>query len=136
MLDDSSLAVFTDTARVVGPLYWEKHTPPPPAGMAGGLSGGLIELPMLRRLSAREFCLPPPSLGWRRVPNHVLLEMRRQGAGHFAAFDQPKLFNESCGRGLQGHCEVSDLAVVSTPALVLPAHHSETKGSKTLMITT
>ena len=88
MLDDISLYWFTDTAASSARIYWENTR----AGMAG-LSGGRIELPMAASVFPHEIFCPPKAWAEAQWPNLFYWNEVDRG-GHFAAFEQPKLFTE------------------------------------------
>lgn len=88
MLDDISLYWFTDTAASSARIYWENTH----AGMAG-LSGGRIELPMAASVFPHEIFCPPKAWAEALWPNLFYWNELDRG-GHFAAFEQPKLFTE------------------------------------------
>src|SRR5579862_1993071 len=86
MLDDISLYWFTDTAASSARIYWENTR----AGMAG-TSGGRIELPMAASVFPHEIFVPPKAWAEALWPNLFYWNELDRG-GHFAAFEQPKLF--------------------------------------------
>jgi pimeloyl-ACP methyl ester carboxylesterase len=88
MLDDISLYWFTDTAASSARIYWENTR----AGL-GGLSGGRIELPMAASVFPHEIFCPPKAWAEALWPNLFYWNELAKG-GHFAAFEQPKLFTE------------------------------------------
>jgi epoxide hydrolase len=88
MLDDISLYWFTDTAASSARIYWENTR----AGMAGA-SGGRIELPMAASVFPHEIFCPPKEWAEALWPNLFYWNELDKG-GHFAAFEQPKLFTE------------------------------------------
>jgi len=88
MLDDISLYWFTDTAASSARIYWENTR----AGL-GGLSGGRIELPMAASVFPHEIFCPPKAWAEALWPNLFYWNELDKG-GHFAAFEQPKLFTE------------------------------------------
>jgi len=88
MLDDISLYWFTDTAASSARIYWENTR----AGMAG-LSAGRIELPMAASVFPHEIFCPPKAWAEALWPNLFYWNELDRG-GHFAAFEQPKLFTE------------------------------------------
>jgi pimeloyl-ACP methyl ester carboxylesterase len=88
MLDDISLYWFTDTAASSARIYWENTR----AGMAG-TSGGRIELPMAASVFPHEIFCPPKEWAEALWPNLFYWNELDKG-GHFAAFEQPKLFTE------------------------------------------
>ena len=88
MLDDISLYWFTDTAASSARIYWENTR----AGVAG-LSGGRIELPMAASVFPHEIFCPPKAWAEAQWPNLFYWNELDKG-GHFAAFEQPKLFTE------------------------------------------
>jgi len=88
MLDDISLYWFTDTAASSARIYWENTH----AGMAG-MSGGRIELPMAASVFPHEIFVPPKAWAEALWPNLFYWNEVDRG-GHFAAFEQPKLFTE------------------------------------------
>ena len=88
MLDDISLYWFTNTAASSARIYWENTR----AGMAG-LSGGRIELPMAASVFPHEIFCPPKAWAEALWPNLFYWNEVDRG-GHFAAFEQPKLFTE------------------------------------------
>ena len=88
MFDDISLYWFTDTAASSARIYWENTR----AG-AAGLSGGRIELPMAASVFPHEIFCPPKAWAEALWPNLFYWNELDRG-GHFAAFEQPKLFTE------------------------------------------
>ena len=88
MLDDISLYWFTDTAASSARIYWENTR----AGMAGA-SGGRIELPMAASVFPHEIFVPPKAWAEALWPNLFYWNELDRG-GHFAAFEQPKLFTD------------------------------------------
>jgi epoxide hydrolase len=86
MLDDISLYWFTNTAASSARIYWENTQ----SGRAS-FSAGRIELPMAASIFPREIFCPPKE--WARTlwPNLFYWNELDKG-GHFAAFEQPKLF--------------------------------------------
>jgi pimeloyl-ACP methyl ester carboxylesterase len=86
MLDDISLYWFTNTAASSARIYWENTQ----SGRAS-FSAGRIELPMAASIFPREIFCPPKE--WAEVlwPNLFYWNELDKG-GHFAAFEQPKLF--------------------------------------------
>jgi len=88
MLDDISLYWFTDTAASSARIYWNNTR----AG-AAGLSRGRIELPMAASVFPREIFVPPKAWAEALWPNLFYWNELDKG-GHFAAFEQPKLFTE------------------------------------------
>jgi pimeloyl-ACP methyl ester carboxylesterase len=88
MLDDISLYWFTDSAASSARIYWENTH----ADMAG-LSGGRIELPMAASVFPHEIFCPPKAWAEALWPNLFYWNEVDRG-GHFAAFEQPKLFTE------------------------------------------
>jgi pimeloyl-ACP methyl ester carboxylesterase len=88
ILDDISLYWFTDTAASSARIYWENNR----AGMAG-LSAGRIELPMAASVFPHEIFCPPKAWAEALWPNLFYWNELDRG-GHFAAFEQPKLFTE------------------------------------------
>jgi epoxide hydrolase len=88
MLDDISLYWFTDSAASSAGIYWENTR----AG-AAGLSGGRIELPMAASVFPHEIFTPPKAWAEALWPNLFYWNEVDKG-GHFAAFEQPKIFTE------------------------------------------
>ena len=88
ILDDISLYWFTDTAASSARIYWENNR----AGMAG-LSAGRIELPMAASVFPHEIFCPPKAWAEALWPNLFYWNELDRG-GHFAAFEQPKVFTE------------------------------------------
>jgi pimeloyl-ACP methyl ester carboxylesterase len=88
MLDNISLYWFTDTAASSARIYWENTR----AGF-GGLSRGRIELPMAASVFPHEIFCPPKAWAEALWPNLFYWNELDKG-GHFAAFEQPKLFTE------------------------------------------
>ncbi len=88
MLDDISLYWFTNTAASSARIYWNNAR----AGMAG-LSAGRIELPMAASVFPHEIFCPPKAWADALWPNLFYWNEVDRG-GHFAAFEQPKLFTE------------------------------------------
>jgi len=88
MLDNISLYWFTDAAASSARIYWENTR----AGF-GGLSRGRIELPMAASVFPHEIFCPPKAWAEALWPNLFYWNELDKG-GHFAAFEQPKLFTE------------------------------------------
>jgi pimeloyl-ACP methyl ester carboxylesterase len=88
MLDDISLYWFTDTAASSARIYWENTR-----GGTAGLSGGRIELPMAASVFPHEIFCPPKAWAEALWPNLFYWNEVDKG-GHFAAFEQPKIFTE------------------------------------------
>jgi epoxide hydrolase len=88
MLDDISLYWFTDSAASSARIYWENTR----AGFAG-FSGGRIELPMAASVFPHEIFCPPKAWAEADWPNLFYWHEVDKG-GHFAAFEQPRLFTE------------------------------------------
>jgi len=88
MLDDISLYWFTDSAASSARIYWENTH----AG-AAGLSAGRIELPMAASVFPHEIFTPPKAWAEALWPNLFYWNEVDKG-GHFAAFEQPKIFTE------------------------------------------
>jgi epoxide hydrolase len=88
MLDDISLYWFTDSAASSARIYWNNTR----AGNAG-LSRGRIELPMAASVFPHEIFTPPKAWAEALWPNLFYWNEVDRG-GHFAAFEQPKLFAE------------------------------------------
>jgi len=88
MLDDISLYWFTDSAASSARIYWENTR----SGKAG-LSGGRIELPMAASVFPHEIFCPPKAWAEALWPNLFYWNEVDRG-GHFAAFEQPKLFTD------------------------------------------
>jgi pimeloyl-ACP methyl ester carboxylesterase len=86
MLDDISLYWFTNTAASSARLYWENTQ----SGRAS-FSAGRIELPMAASIFPREIFCPPKEWAGTLWPNLFYWNELDKG-GHFAAFEQPKLF--------------------------------------------
>ena len=86
MLDDISLYWFTNTAASSARMYWENTR----SGRAS-LSAGRIELPMAASIFPREIFAPPKAWAEALWPNLFYWNELDKG-GHFAAFEQPKLF--------------------------------------------
>jgi len=86
MLDDISLYWFTNTAASSARIYWE-NTQRGPASF----SQGRIELPMAASIFPREIFCPPKEWAQALWPNLFYWNELDKG-GHFAAFEQPKLF--------------------------------------------
>jgi pimeloyl-ACP methyl ester carboxylesterase len=86
MLDDISLYWFTNTAASSARMYWENTQ----SGRAS-LSAGRIELPMAASIFPREIFCPPKEWAEALWPNLFYWSELDRG-GHFAAFEQPKLF--------------------------------------------
>jgi pimeloyl-ACP methyl ester carboxylesterase len=95
MLDDISLYWFTDTAASSARIYWENTR----AGL-GGLSSGRIELPMAASVFPHEIFCPPKAWAEALWPNLFYWNELDKG-GHFAAFEQPKLFTEELRRAFR-----------------------------------
>jgi pimeloyl-ACP methyl ester carboxylesterase len=89
MLDNISLYWFTDTAASAARIYWENTR----AGFGGLPSRGRIELPMAASVFPHEIFNPPKAWAEALWPNLFYWNEVDRG-GHFAAFEQPKLFTE------------------------------------------
>src|SRR3989449_7897449 len=89
MLDNISLYWFTDTAASSARIYWENTR----AGFGGLPSRGRIELPMAASVFPHEIFCPPKAWAEALWPNLFYWNELDKG-GHFAAFEQPKLFTE------------------------------------------
>lgn len=87
MLDDISLYWFTDTASSSARIYWEN------ARNGGGFDAGRIELPMAATIFPKEIYRAPKAWAEAHWPNLIYWNEVDKG-GHFAAFEQPKLFSE------------------------------------------
>jgi pimeloyl-ACP methyl ester carboxylesterase len=88
ILDDISLYWFTNTAASSARIYWENTR----SGRAS-FSAGRIELPMAASIFPREIFCPPKEWAEALWPNLFYWNELDKG-GHFAAFEQPKLFVE------------------------------------------
>ncbi len=88
MLDDISLYWFTNTAASSARIYWENTQ----SGRAS-FSAGRIELPMAASIFPREIFCPPKEWAEALWPNLFYWNELQKG-GHFAAFEQPKVFVE------------------------------------------
>jgi pimeloyl-ACP methyl ester carboxylesterase len=88
MLDDISLYWFTNSAASSARIYWENTR----SGKAS-LSGGRIELPMAASVFPHEIFCPPKAWAEAVWPNLFYWNEVDKG-GHFAAFEQPRLFTE------------------------------------------
>jgi epoxide hydrolase len=88
MLDDVSLYWFTNTAASSARIYWENTQ----RGRAS-FSQGRIELSMAASIFPREIFCPPKEWAEALWPNLFYWNELDKG-GHFAAFEQPKLFVE------------------------------------------
>jgi pimeloyl-ACP methyl ester carboxylesterase len=88
MLDDISLYWFTNTAASSARIYWENTQ-----SRRASLSAGRIELPMAASIFPREIFCPPKEWAEALWPNLFYWNELDKG-GHFAAFEQPKLFVE------------------------------------------
>jgi pimeloyl-ACP methyl ester carboxylesterase len=88
MLDNISLYWFTNTAASSARIYWENTQ----SGRAS-LSAGRVELPMAASIFPREIFCPPKEWAEALWPNLFYWNELDKG-GHFAAFEQPKLFVE------------------------------------------
>jgi len=88
MLDDISLYWFTNTAASSARIYWENTQ-----SARASFSAGRIELPMAASIFPREIFCPPKEWAEALWPNLFYWNELDRG-GHFAAFEQPKLFVE------------------------------------------
>jgi pimeloyl-ACP methyl ester carboxylesterase len=88
MLDNISLYWFTDTAASSARIYWENTH----SGVAS-LNAGRIELPMAASVFPHEIFCPVRAWAEALWPNLFYWNELDEG-GHFAAFEQPKLFTE------------------------------------------
>ncbi|MGF6175353.1 epoxide hydrolase family protein [Ensifer sp. 4252] len=87
VLDDISIYWFTNTGASSARIYWEN-------GRAGpGFNAGRIELPMAASIFPREIFRAPKSWAKANWPNLIYWNEVDRG-GHFAAFEQPKIFAE------------------------------------------
>lgn len=93
ILDEITLAWFTNTAASSGRVYWENRTV--------GATGPTVELPVAVTLFPRD--LPRPTRGWveRAYPNLVYCNEAESG-GHFAALEQPATLVNDIRIGLRG----------------------------------
>ena len=93
MLDQISLAWFTNTAASSGRIYWENR--------GVGASGPSVTLPVAVTLFPHD--LPRPTRGWveRAYPDLVLCHEADRG-GHFAALEQPEILVDDIRAGLRG----------------------------------
>ena len=88
MLNNISLYWFTNTAASSARIYWENTR----AGLAN-FSGGRIDLPMAGSVFPHEIYAPPRAWAEAAWPNLFYWNELDKG-GHFAAFEQPRLFTE------------------------------------------
>src|SRR5260370_37959409 len=88
MLDDTTLYCLPNPAAWSAHIYGNNTR----AGMAG-LSAGRIELPMAASVFPHEIFCPPKAWAEALWPNLFYWNEVDRG-GHFAAFEQPKLFTE------------------------------------------
>jgi pimeloyl-ACP methyl ester carboxylesterase len=88
ILDDISLYWFTNTAASSARMYWENTQ-----SARASFSAGRIELPMAASIFPREIFCPPKEWAEALWPNLFSWNELDKG-GHFAAFEQPKLFVE------------------------------------------
>ena len=89
MLGDIGLYWFTDTAASSARIYWENTR----AGMAACPADG-IDLPMAPPSMPARDILPAKDLGGERCVPNLFYWNEVDEAGHFAAFEQPKLFTD------------------------------------------
>jgi pimeloyl-ACP methyl ester carboxylesterase len=88
MLDNISLYWFTNTAGSSARIYWESAR----AGLTS-FTEKRIELPMAASVFPREIFCPPKAWAEALWPNLFYWSELDKG-GHFAAFEQPKVFTE------------------------------------------
>ena len=86
MLDDISLYWFTNTAASSARFYWENAS-------VASFDAGTIELPMAASIFPKEIYRAPKAWAEAHWPNLIYWNELDRG-GHFAAFEQPKLFSE------------------------------------------
>jgi len=88
MLDDITLYWLTNTGASSARIYWQNSQ-----GKPAGFSAGRIELPMAATIFPREIYRAPKAWAQALWPNMIYWNEVDRG-GHFAAFEQPKLFSE------------------------------------------
>jgi pimeloyl-ACP methyl ester carboxylesterase len=87
ILDDISLYWFTDTAASSARFYWEN------ARNGRGGNAGHIDLPMAATVFPHEIFTTTKAWAEKLWPNIIYWNKVDRG-GHFAAFEQPKIFAE------------------------------------------
>jgi pimeloyl-ACP methyl ester carboxylesterase len=88
MLDDITLYWLTNTGASSARIYWQNSQ-----GKPAGFSAGRIELPMAATIFPREIYRAPKAWAQALWPNMIYWNEVDRG-GHFAAFEQPRLFAE------------------------------------------
>lgn len=86
MLDDITLYWLTDSGASSARIYWQNSQ-----GKPAGFSAGRIELPMAATIFPREIYRAPKAWAEALWPNMIYWNEVDRG-GHFAAFEQPRLF--------------------------------------------
>ncbi|MDX2814564.1 epoxide hydrolase [Streptomyces sp. PA03-5A] len=89
MLDDITLYWLTNTAESAARFYWENSDIT--------MNAVKIDVPMGVTLFPKEFYTPPRAWAEKAFPNLVYWNRASRG-GHFAAFEQPKIFAEEVRR--------------------------------------
>ncbi len=93
MLDQISLAWFTNTAASSGRIYWENRTV--------GATGPAVALPVAVTLFPRD--LPRPTRHWVEAAYPGLVHCHEADrGGHFAALEQPGILVDDLRDGLRG----------------------------------
>ena len=88
MLDDITLYWLTNSGASSARIYWQNSQ-----GQPAGFSAGRIELPMAATIFPREIYRAPKAWAQALWPNMIYWNEVDRG-GHFAAFEQPRLFSE------------------------------------------
>jgi pimeloyl-ACP methyl ester carboxylesterase len=88
MLDDITLYWLTNTGASSARIYWQNSQ-----GKPAGFSAGRIELPMAATIFPHEIYRVPKAWAQALWPNMIYWNEVDRG-GHFAAFEQPRLFAE------------------------------------------
>lgn len=97
MLDDISLYWFTDTGASAARFYWENlHSQPP-----FSFNAGAIDLPMAGTVYLKEAFPAPKAWAEKLWPNLFYWNEIDHG-GHFAAWEQPKLFVDDIRKAFAG----------------------------------
>ncbi|GAA2751787.1 epoxide hydrolase family protein [Amnibacterium kyonggiense] len=92
MLDQISLAWFTNTAASSARIYWENRNL--------GASGPIVTLPVAVTVFPKDLPLPPRHWIEAAYPNLLLLHQAKRG-GHFAALEQPEVLVRDLRAGLR-----------------------------------
>ena len=91
VLDNFSLYWLTNTAASAGQIYWENHGVQPTS--AAGLKSAEVSVPVGITVFPDDVYRAPESWARRAYPNLTYFNEVDRG-GHFAAWEQPRLFTE------------------------------------------